>query len=145
MYIGHTGDHQWEVDQIALGAPQRPVSLTKTGGELPVEPELLQFGDGRYGLRFDPQPLLPGPASVSAQFALPGGEHTAAAQFAGARAEGDALLVAPAAQDSGPDVIPRARPGHRLCLVDLRRGREPPASRPDAPVAAARAEGVHAR
>lgn len=101
MYIGHTGDHQWEVDQIALGAPQRPVSLTKTGGELPVEPELLQFGDGRYGLRFDPQPLLPGPASVSAQFALPGGEHTAAAQFAGARAEGDALLVAPAAQDSG--------------------------------------------
>ncbi len=101
VYIGHTGDHHFDVDQIALEAPQRPVPLTQTGGELPVEPELLQFGDGRYGLRLDPSPLLPGPASATTTFALPGMNEIATEQFTGATAEGEALLLSPAATDSG--------------------------------------------
>lgn len=102
MYIGLTGDHEFEVDQIALEAPQRPVPMTKTGGdELDLEPELLQFGDGRYGLRFDPSPLLPGPASASADYALQGVTETVSEQFTGATAEGEALLLSPAAQESG--------------------------------------------
>lgn len=106
MYIGLTGDHEFEVDQIALEAPQRPVPLTKTGGDdLDVQPELLQFGDGRYGLRFDPSPLLPGPASATAEFALPGTGHTESAQFTGATADGEALLLSPAAPDSGEATV----------------------------------------
>ncbi|NLO06714.1 MAG: family 20 glycosylhydrolase [candidate division WS1 bacterium] len=101
LYIGHSGDHEYSVDQIAVEADQRPVPLTKREGEVPVEPELLQFGDGRYGLRFDPSPLLPGPASARAQFTLPGGAFESNEQFAGAAAEGDALLLCPAAVESG--------------------------------------------
>ncbi|MDY0167271.1 MAG: glycoside hydrolase family 20 zincin-like fold domain-containing protein [Thermoguttaceae bacterium] len=102
IYIGHTGSHHFEVDQIMLEAPQRPVPLTKTGGgDLSFAPELLQFGDGRYALRFDPSPLLPGPAGVKAEYALPAVKHTVGEQVQGATAVGEALLAAPAAQQSG--------------------------------------------
>ena len=106
MYIGHTGTHQFEVDQIALEAPQRPVAMTRAGGdELDVTPELLQFSDGRYGLRFDPSPLLPGPASTTAEFALPDGPHEATEQFTGTTAEGEALLIAPASAEGGEATV----------------------------------------
>ena len=51
-----------------LPAAERPVALAQVGEPWPrpAEPDLAQFEDGRFGLRFDPTPLLPGPATVSA-------------------------------------------------------------------------------
>ncbi len=106
IYIGSSGTHSFEVDQITLEAPQRPVPMTQTGGDdLDVMPELLQFGDGRHGLRFDPAPLLPGPAVATARFTLPDGEHEVAEQIPGATAEEEVLLVCPATQESGEATV----------------------------------------
>lgn len=97
IYIGHRGPHHFEVDQIALEAPQRPVPCTKIDGdELGIVPELLQFDDGRYSLRFDPSPPLPGPASATAEFTLPGVTHTAADRFQRATAGGEVSSAAQA-------------------------------------------------
>ncbi len=102
MYIGHAGNHQFQVDQIALEAPQRPVPLTKTGGDdLGLAAELLQFSDGRYGVRFDPSPLLSGPTGVAAEYALLGFQHGTSVQFQSETAAGEAILAAPAARESG--------------------------------------------
>ncbi len=102
MYIGHAGDHHFEVDQISLEASQRPVPLQKVGGDdLGLEPQLIQLADGRYGVRFDPSPLLPGPAMVTSEYSLPGVRQAARAQFHGPSAGGEAMLTAPPATESG--------------------------------------------
>jgi len=102
-YMGMSGTHSFEIDQITLEAPQRPVALQQVGEPwaLPVEPELAQFEDGRFGLRFDPTPLLPGPATVSARFELPIGAHEATQEVPDGPPTDEVLLIAPASAESG--------------------------------------------
>ena len=101
-YMGMSGTHSFEIDQITLEAPQRPVALAQVGEPwaLPVEPELAQFEDGRFGLRFDPTPLS-GQVTVSARFELPGGAHEATQEVPDGPPTDEVFLVAPASAQSG--------------------------------------------
>ena len=96
-YVGHTGNHSFEVDQITLEAPQRPVPLTAASkpSKSAVIPELFQFGDGRYGLRLDPSALFPAPVTVRANFQFPGvPTQTATDTLSENRPSGESLLLA---------------------------------------------------
>jgi len=106
-YMGMGGTHSFEIDQIALEAPQRPVALEHVGAAwaLPVEPEMAQFADGRYGLRLDPTALMPGPATVSARFDLPGVSHEATQELPAGPARDEVFLVAPASAETGTGVV----------------------------------------
>lgn len=101
LYIGAGGTHSFEIDQIALEAPQRPVALRPVEGDVPVEPQAAQFGDGRYGLRFDPTPLGKDGATVSARFELPDGAHEVTQELPAGPPQDEVFLVAPASVESG--------------------------------------------
>ncbi len=102
-YMGMGGTHSFDIDQIVLEAPQRPVALQPMDEQwaLAIEPELVQFSDGRFALRFDPTPLLPGPATVSARFELPDGTHEITQNVPADAAEDEVFLVSPPATASG--------------------------------------------
>lgn len=106
-YVGHRGDGEFEVDQIALEAPSRPVPLIRVTGDAGagMAPSLIQLGGGRHGLRFDPSPCLPGSATFEALFQGAETRFAAEETVRGERPAGECLLLAPAGLEEGPVLL----------------------------------------
>lgn len=106
-YVGHRGDHAFEVDQISLEAAHRSVPLfpVREVAGADMVPELFQFRDGRHGVRFDPSRLLPGPATVRVEFQFPGAVQVATETLSGDKAQGESYLLAEPAAGGGPSTL----------------------------------------
>ncbi|MEA3401950.1 MAG: family 20 glycosylhydrolase, partial [Armatimonadota bacterium] len=111
LYIGTSGTHHFEVDQIALEAKQRPVAARPLHAvSPPMTVDAVQFADGRYALRFDPSALMPGPLTATADFDLARSQHRATQKLPGATPQDEVLLAAPAVEAAGDGSV-------RLTLV----------------------------
>ncbi|MFQ5811377.1 MAG: glycoside hydrolase family 20 zincin-like fold domain-containing protein, partial [Armatimonadota bacterium] len=135
IMFGCKGTHSFDIDHIVLEAHQRPVPLDAVGAPRGIDlaPSLAQSQDGRYALRFDPTPLLPGPATVEVVVRLPQRERSVSAEVEGARARDEvAVLWDDPKQDARAEVSVVARRGAEQEVsscryaFDLVTAKEPP-------------------
>ncbi|HUS81611.1 MAG TPA: glycoside hydrolase family 20 zincin-like fold domain-containing protein, partial [Armatimonadota bacterium] len=104
VMFGSSGTHSFDIDQIVLEAPQRPVPLEARGLVLGIDlqPDMLQFEDGRCALMLDPSPLAEGGAVLSGDLSMGDNAQKFMVEIKPGPPAGEALIEFPAPADTGP-------------------------------------------